>query len=277
MEDFKHFSRIRRKLFVIVFGTNTPGGKLFDIVLLYAILFSIIQVMLESVPSLEARYGEYFDISEWTLTILFTIEYATRLFISRKPMTYARSFFGVVDLLAILPTYVAYFAAGGEYLVVIRAIRLLRVFRILKLSRYIKEAEFITKALVASRYKIFVFLGAVFTLCIITGTLMYLIEGGENGFTSIPKSIYWTIVTITTVGYGDIAPHTVLGQTVASVVMLMGYAIIAVPTGIVSAEMALAARDGDGTSKSCPTCGKVTENLADLFCVQCGTKYASKS
>ncbi len=276
MEDFKHLRRIRRRLFIVVFGTDTRAGKLFDVVLLYTILLSIIQVMLESVNSVNARFEHFFTVSEWTFTILFTIEYLLRLFISRKPLRYVRSFFGVIDLLAILPTYIALFVTGGSYLVVIRAIRLLRVFRILKLSRYIKEAEFITKALMASRYKILVFLGAVFTLCIITGTLMYLIEGGENGFTSIPKSIYWTIVTITTVGYGDIAPQTVIGQTVASVVMLMGYAIIAVPTGIVSAEMALAARDESGHSHACHNCGFTTDSEGDKYCSQCGTRYIER-
>lgn len=281
-QDYKYFRKLRTRLFIVVFGTSTPAGRLFDIVLLYAIVFSIVQVMLESVPSLNARYGDTFKVVEWAFTILFTIEYGLRLIIERKPSRYAFSFYGIIDLLALLPTYITLFLGGGSYLVVIRAIRLLRVFRILKLSRYMGEANVITNALAASRYKIMVFLGAVFTLAIITGTLMYLIEGGENGFTSIPRSIYWAIVTITTVGYGDIAPQTVLGQFLASVIMLMGYAIIAVPTGIVTAEMT-AASIVEKTSKQsvqiCPNheCDLITIDMGANYCVKCGEKFRKES
>lgn len=266
---------LRRKLWVIVFGTNTRAGKYFDIILLWAILLSIIQVMLESVPSLNEKYDSFFQVAEWSFTILFTIEYALRLFIEKKASRYAFSFFGIIDLLALLPTYLTLFLTGGSYLVVIRAIRLLRVLRILKLSRYLGEAQLISGALVASRYKILVFLGAVFTLTIIIGTLMYLIEGGQNGFVSIPRSIYWAIVTITTVGYGDIAPQTVVGQMLASMIMLMGYAIIAVPTGIVTAEItaaSLKSNDSDAV-KECGDCGHITLDEGAHFCSKCGAAY----
>ena len=276
--DYKYFKRLRTRLFIVVFGTDTPAGKLFDIVLLWAILLSIVQVMLESVPSINERFGNFFEVAEWAFTILFTIEYALRLFIERKPSRYAFSFYGIIDFLALLPTYLTLFLAGGSYLVVIRAIRLLRVFRILKLSRYMGEAYVITSALAASRYKIMVFLGAVLTLAIITGTLMYLIEGGENGFTSIPRSIYWAIVTITTVGYGDIAPQTVIGQFLASFIMLMGYAIIAVPTGIVTAEMTVASiaeKSSKHNVQICPNreCDMITNDLDANYCKRCGEKF----
>ncbi len=276
--DYKYFKRLRTRLFVVVFGTDTPAGKLFDIVLLWAIVLSIVQVMLESVPSINARFGNIFEVAEWAFTILFTVEYTLRLFIERKPSRYALSFYGIIDFLALLPTYLTLFLAGGSYLVVIRAIRLLRVFRILKLSRYMGEANVITSALAASRYKIMVFLGAVFTLAIITGTLMYLIEGGENGFTSIPRSIYWAIVTITTVGYGDIAPQTVIGQFLASFIMLMGYAIIAVPTGIVTAEMTAATmveKTSKQTVQICPNiaCDMITTDMDANYCKRCGEKF----
>ncbi len=276
--DYKYFKGLRTRLFVVVFGTDTPAGRLFDIVLLWAIVLSIIQVMLESVPSLNARFGSTFAIAEWAFTILFTVEYTLRLSIERRPTRYAFSFYGIIDFLALLPTYLTLFLAGGSYLVVIRAIRLLRVFRILKLSRYMGEANVITSALAASRYKIMVFLGGVFTLAIITGTLMYLIEGGENGFTSIPRSIYWAIVTITTVGYGDIAPQTVLGQFLASFIMLMGYAIIAVPTGIVTAEMTAASLAEKRTKKDvqiCPNieCDMITNDTEANYCANCGVRF----
>lgn len=278
--DYKYLKGLRTRLFVVVFGTDTPAGKLFDIVLLWAIVLSILQVMLESVPSINARFGDFFEIAEWAFTILFTVEYALRLFIERKPSRYALSFYGIIDFLALLPTYLTLFLAGGSYLVVIRAIRLLRVFRILKLSRYMGEANVITSALAASRYKIMVFLGAVFTLAIITGTLMYLIEGGVNGFTSIPRSIYWAVVTITTVGYGDIAPQTVIGQFLASVIMLMGYAIIAVPTGIVTAEMtaaSMAEKNTKSTVQICPNveCDMITTDLDANYCKNCGEKFGN--
>lgn len=273
--NFKHFPKLRNRLFEIVFGTETRAGKLFDIVLLWAIVLSVLAVMLESVNEIRDNYGFLFLVMEWSFTILFTIEYLLRLFITAKPRKYAFSFFGIIDLLATLPTYLTLFMAGGSYLVVIRSIRLLRIFRILKLGRYLREASVLSSALTASRHKILVFLGAVFTLVMIMGTLMYMIEGGESGFTSIPRSIYWAIVTITTVGYGDIAPQTVTGQAVASMLMLMGYAIIAVPTGIVTSEIAQAERNKkteESDKRTCTACGKKGHDDDAIYCKNCSAK-----
>ncbi len=274
-DEFQFLRRFRTRLYILVFETNTRSGRIFDIVLLWTILLSIIAVVLESVDEINSKYGTFFSIAEWTFTLIFTFEYLTRLFISRRPLSYALSFYGIVDLLATIPTYLALFFAGGGYLVVIRALRLLRVFRILKLSRQLGEAQMLGKALVASRHKISVFLGAVLATVIIMGTMMYMIEGGENGFTSIPRSIYWAIVTITTVGYGDIAPTTVIGQLFASMLMLMGYAIIAVPTGIVTAEIAVTHVDQqvkkrDENYKSCEECLTHDHELKAKFCKYCG-------
>ncbi|WP_462248389.1 ion transporter [Ekhidna sp.] len=274
--EFKFLPRLRKQLFIVVFGTDTRAGKLFDIILLWAIVLSVVSVMLESVREIRDAYATVFFISEWFFTILFTIEYLLRLFITIEPKKYAFSFFGIIDLLATLPTYLTLFVAGGSYLVVIRSIRLLRIFRILKLGRYLREASVLTDALAASRHKILVFLGAVFTLAMIMGTLMYMIEGGESGFTSIPRSIYWAIVTITTVGYGDIAPQTVFGQVVASMLMLMGYAIIAVPTGIVTTEIAQAERDKKeseaAAKRVCPNCGMRGHDDDAIYCKNCSAK-----
>ncbi|WP_424961578.1 ion transporter [Ekhidna sp.] len=273
--NFKHFPRIRNQLFEIVFGTETRAGKLFDIVLLWAIVLSVVSVMLESVKEIRESYDTVFVVLEWFFTVLFSVEYLLRLFITAKPKKYAFSFFGIVDLLATLPTYITLFMAGGSYLVVIRSLRLLRIFRILKLGRYLREASVLSNALAASRYKIFVFLGAVFTLAMIMGTLMYMIEGGESGFTSIPRSIYWAIVTITTVGYGDIAPQTITGQAFASLLMLMGYAIIAVPTGIVTTEIAQAERNKkteESNKRTCAACGKKGHDEDAIFCKNCSAK-----
>ncbi|REE01284.1 ion transporter [Marinoscillum furvescens] len=271
--SFKHFNGVRSKLYIIVFGTDTPAGKLFDVVLLVAILLSIVVVMLESVSALQARFDHVFDLLEWTFTILFSIEYITRIFITRRPEKYVFSFLGLIDLIALLPTYIALFVTGGSYLVVIRAIRLLRVFRILKLTRYLSEAQMLGSALNSSKRKILVFMGAVSTLVMITGTLMYLIEGGQNGFTSIPRSIYWAVVTVTTVGYGDIAPQTVLGQSFATVLMLMGYAIIAVPTGIVSSEMRKMDKRAEiEGSRPCSRCKEMNPKDAN-YCMKCGNQY----
>lgn len=273
--DFKYFPQLRKRLFVIVFGTETRSGKLFDIILLWAIVLSVLSVMLESVREIRQTYDHLFFISEWFFTILFTIEYLLRLFITEKPKKYAFSFFGIIDLLATLPTYLTLLVAGGSYLVVIRSIRLLRIFRILKLGRYLREASVLSNALAASRHKILVFLGAVTTLVMIMGTLMYMIEGGESGFTSIPRSIYWAIVTVTTVGYGDIAPQTVIGQAVASVLMLMGYAIIAVPTGIVTSEITQAEKDmkrSETSKRLCAACGKKGHDKDAIYCDSCSAK-----
>ncbi|MEP1032893.1 ion transporter [Ekhidna sp.] len=274
--EFKYLPHLRKQLFVLVFGTETRAGKLFDIILLWAIVLSVLSVMLESVREIGESYDHIFFISEWFFTILFTIEYLLRLFITAEPKKYAFSFFGIIDLLATLPTYLTLFVAGGSYLVVIRSIRLLRIFRILKLGRYLREASVLSNALAASKHKILVFLGAVFTLAMIMGTLMYMIEGGESGFTSIPRSIYWAIVTITTVGYGDIAPQTIFGQAVASLLMLMGYAIIAVPTGIVTTEIAQAEKkqrkEESKAKRKCVACGEVGHEEEAIFCKNCSAK-----
>ncbi|WP_421871297.1 ion transporter [Marinoscillum sp.] len=270
MEDikFKHFHRLRTRLYIIVFGTDTPAGKLFDVILLIAILLSIIVVMLESVGELRSSYLDVFLLLEWTFTGLFTIEYLLRIFITRKPSNYVFSGLGLIDLVALLPTYISIFISGGTYLVVIRAIRLLRVFRILKLTRYLEEAKLLGHALQGAQRKILVFMGAVSTLVVITGTLMYLIEGGENGFTSIPRSIYWAVVTVTTVGYGDIAPQTILGQTFATLLMLTGYAIIAVPTGIMTSEIGKLERKKD---RRCERCMEENPRNAN-YCNKCGER-----
>lgn len=272
--NYRLLPGLRKKLFIIVFGTDTRAGKLFDVVLLWAILLSVISVMLESVSDIKLRYTNLLYIGEWSFTILFTIEYLLRLFISPEPRKYAFSFLGIIDLLATLPSYIALVVTGGTYLVVIRSIRLLRIFRILKLGRYVREASVLTNALRASRHKILVFLGAVTTLAMIAGTLMYMIEGAESGFTSIPRSIYWAIVTITTVGYGDIAPQTIVGQFTASVLMLMGYAIIAVPTGIVTSEMVSAEKEQlrKEKPKTCSNCGLDQHDPDSVFCKKCGAK-----
>lgn len=259
---------LRKKLYIIIFGTDTPAGKAFDVGLLIAILISILAVMLESVPTLERKYGELFRITEWILTIAFTLEYVTRIYITDKKSRYIFSFYGLIDLLSLLPTYLSLIFTGTQYLLVIRALRLLRVFRILKLGRFVGEGEQLGRALKASRHKIVVFLGSVLTLVIIMGTVMYLIEGGENGFTSIPRSVYWAIVTLTTVGYGDIAPQTILGQTIASFVMILGYAIIAVPTGIVTVELGKEKTRQEAVK--CSHCGKTGHSTDAVYCKFCG-------
>lgn len=225
------------KLHDIIYEADTPAGKLFDIILLFVILFSIFLVMLESVESINAQYGYILDISEWIITILFSIEYLARIITVKNPRKYIFSFYGIIDLLSTIPKYLSLFILGAHSLVVIRALRLLRVFRILKLTRFIGESANFGKALRQSRAKIAVFITFVIVLCIILGSVMYLIENDkESGFTSIPRSVYWAIVTLTTVGYGDIAPITALGQFIASLIMILGYGIIAIPTGIILVE-----------------------------------------
>jgi len=259
----------RNKLYEIIFEADTPAGKWFDIVLLWAILVSVLVVFLESISELRSSYGELFYYLEWFFTILFSIEYILRIISAKKPFGYIFSFYGVIDVLAILPTYLSLVIAGSQYFLVIRILRLLRVFRILKLTHMIRQATILRRALIASRGKIAVFLFAVLTLIVIIGAVMYVIEGPENGFSSIPFSMYWAIVTMTTVGYGDISPQTTIGQIFASFVMIMGYAIIAVPTGIVSVEIA------DVTKKSsaqvCPGCFKEGHDLDAKYCKYCGS------
>ena len=235
----------RTKLHEIIYEADTPAGKLFDVILLIAILASILLVMLESVKRFDEKFHDFLNISEWIITILFSIEYIARVITVKKPFKYIFSFYGIIDLLSTIPKYISLFLAGTHALVALRALRLLRVFRILKLARYMGASNQLASAIKASKAKIAVFLFAVLIASIIFGTIMYLVEGEENGFTNIPKSVYWCIVTLTTVGFGDIAPQTPLGQLVATFIMILGYGIIAVPTGIVSAEYTKASTQED--------------------------------
>lgn len=260
----------RARLHEIIFEADTRAGRLFDLTLIWLILLSVATVILESVRSVRAQYGDLLYTLEWVFTLLFTVEYVLRLTSVRHPLRYATSFFGVVDLLAIIPTYLSLFLPGSQYLLVIRILRLLRVFRLLKLSEYVAEADTLRLALRASRRKISVFISAVVLLVVIIGALMYVIEGEEHGFTSIPTSIYWAIVTLTTVGYGDLSPRTPFGQMLASVVMVLGYGIIAVPTGIVTVELAQAARQRRVTTQACPSCGAQGHDLDAVYCKYCG-------
>lgn len=244
----------RETLRRVIFEAETPGSKSFDVVLILAIVSSVTVVMLDSINSVRNDYGDLLYDIEWIFTLLFSVEYILRLFCALRPFAYAKSFFGLVDLLAVVPTYLSLFLPSTQYLTVIRLLRVLRVFRVLKLAQYLSEVNYLTRALQASRRKITVFLVTVITLVIVLGSLMYVIEGEENGFTSIPHSVYWAIVTLTTVGYGDVSPQTGLGKVLASIVMILGFGIIAVPTGIMTAEFSLAMRQRT-SSKVCPVCG----------------------
>ncbi len=261
----------RKKWYDIIFRSDTPSGKLFDIILLISIILSVVVVMLDSVGSVHKKFGLQLFYAEWFFTILFTIEYSIRIIVNNRPVRYIKSFYGIIDLLSILPTYLSIFFIGSHYLVVIRILRLLRIFRILKLSRFMRASDVLMTSLKESRYKIIVFLEVVFTAVIILGSLMYLIEGPENGFSSIPRSIYWAIVTLTTVGFGDITPNTVLGQFLASMIMIMGYSIIAVPTGIISAEITKTRYKKRG-NKICPECKNIIHDKDAIFCKYCGGK-----
>jgi voltage-gated potassium channel len=261
----------RETLFEIIFEADTPAGKWFDIVLIISISLSVLTVMLDSVGSVRAKYGNLLYAAEWFFTILFTVEYILRLLCVGRPTKYALSFFGVVDLLAILPTYTSLLFYGSRYLSVVRILRVLRVFRVLKLGHHTKEAALLKRALHASRRKILVFLFVVLTLVTIIGSVMYVIEGEENGFTSIPRSVYWAVVTLTTVGYGDISPNTGGGQFLAAMVMILGYSIIAVPTGIVTVELAQAYTD-KSTSQACPNCSAEGHDRDAQYCKFCGMK-----
>lgn len=257
----------RKKLYTIIFKADTPAGKSFDLALLWAIILSVGLAMLESVPSIPEDYAVILRVVEIVFTIIFTIEYMARLYCVDHPLKYAVSFLGIIDLFSLIPTYFSFIFPGVHVLLVIRTIRLLRIFRILKLSRYIGEADTIIQALKRSKAKITVFIGAVIVIVIIMGTIMYVLEGPEHGFSSIPQSIYWAIVTLTTVGYGDIAPKTIIGQAISSFVMIMGYGIIAVPTGIVTAEFTRTAKDKD---LKCTSCGKKNHDNDAFFCKYCG-------
>ncbi|WP_372796285.1 ion transporter [Pontiella sp.] len=260
---------LRNKLYVIIFGADTPSGKAFDVALFMAILLSVGLTMLQSVPAIRAAYGPWVSGLNAAFTVLFTIEYLLRLYCSNKPLKYARSFFGVVDLMAVLPFYLGLFIDNAEFLDVIKVLRMLRIFRVLKMAQYVGEADILMNSLMASRRKIGIFLVTVLTLVIIVGTLMYAIEGEEHGFNSIPQSVYWAIITVTTVGYGDMAPETPLGQTLAAFLMIIAYSIIAVPTGIITAEVGLSTamkRRG----KTCPSCKRGPHDTDATHCKFCG-------
>ncbi|MGD2185196.1 MAG: ion transporter [Desulfobacterales bacterium] len=269
MKNIDSQSRWRQKFHEVIFEADTPAGKWFDVLLILAILMSVVMVMLDSVNAIQIQAGRLLYIGEWFFTILFTIEYVLRLLSVGRPLAYATSFFGVVDLLAILPTYLSILIPGAQYLLVIRILRVLRIFRILKLVQYLGEARLLTQALQASRRKITVFLFVVLTLVTIFGSLIYLIEDPKDGFTSIPKSIYWSIVTLTTVGYGDISPQTDLGQFLSAIIMIIGYGIIAVPTGIVTVELAQAFKRKIST-QACPECSAEGHDSDAKFCKYCG-------
>ena len=263
-------SRWRQRLHEVIFEADTAGGKAFDLTLIVCIALSIIVVMLDSIQELHDQHGSLLYLAEWVFTLLFTAEYLLRLLSVGRPLRYALSFYGIVDFLSIVPTYLSIFVPGTQYLLVIRSLRVLRIFRIFKLSQYVGEARQLTRALHSSRRKIMIFYFTVIHIVVIVGAMMYLIEGRENGFTSIPRSIYWAIVTITTVGYGDIAPQTNVGQAVAAFLMITGYAILAVPTGIVTAEWAMQNRQRIISTQSCPQCSSEGHDADAKFCKHCG-------
>ncbi|MBK9537258.1 MAG: ion transporter [Flavobacteriales bacterium] len=267
--DRGNHGALRARIGRIIHDSDTSAGRHFDVWLIYAILLSIGLVMLESVDSIEVRFGTALRVMEWIITILFSIEYVLRLWTSKRPLRWAVSFYGVVDLLAVLPTYASVFLPGAQAVVVLRGLRLLRIFRILKLFNYVHEARVLLVSLAASRHRIIVFMLAVLALVTVFGTVMYLVEPKEAGFTSIPRSIYWAIVTLTTVGYGDIAPVTGLGQVIASGIMILGYAIIAIPTGIVTVEMARQSRNARNVV--CGQCGAKDHSDDARYCRACGS------
>lgn len=263
-------SGLRARLHTIIFESDTPAGRAFDVGLLWAIVLSVLAVMLESVEPIRVQHGQAIRVLEWCFTVLFTLEYVLRLLSVNRPLLYASSFFGLVDLLAILPSVLSLVLPGMQSLLVVRVLRLLRVFRVLKLASFLGEADVLLTALRASRQKIIVFLGAVLSTVVIMGSVMYMVEGSANGFDSIPRGMYWAVVTMTTVGYGDLSPKTVPGQFIASVLMIMGYGILAVPTGIVSVELAQATRQHAIDPRACPGCGLEGHDLDARHCKRCG-------
>lgn len=258
----------REALYEVIFESETSAGRAFDLTLACLIVLSVLSVILESVKSIGVEYGHVLNVTEWVFTIVFTIEYILRLISVKRPIRYALSFYGIIDFIAVFPSYISLLVPGTQYFLAIRILRLLRIFRILKLSEYISESRVITTALYASRRKISVFLFAILMLVTAIGSIMYVIEGGEHGFDDIPTSIYWAIVTLTTVGYGDISPRTALGKLLASVVMILGYSIIAVPTGIVTAEIARAGKPAN--TQVCPNCDADGHDLDAIHCKYCG-------
>jgi len=268
-------SRWQEKTYHIIFEADTFGGKLFDVVLLIAIFLSVMVVILESVKELSTSYGQLFRQLEWAFTILFTSEYLLRIIIVKKPSKYIKSFFGIIDLVSILPSIVGFFFVGAQSFMIVRAFRLLRIFRIFKLTKYLGEASQLSKALIASRNKITIFIGTIVIIVTVLGALMYIIEPDESGFTNIPKGIYWAVVTLTTVGYGDIAPITPIGQIIASFIMVLGYGIIAVPTGIVTAEMTKQGNVNEEVNwpDSCPNCNNQKARKDAHYCYKCGYNF----
>lgn len=269
--------QIRPQLREIIFGTETKAGRAFDIILLWLIILSVTVVCLDSIEEYHGRYGALLLQIEWVFTILFTLEYGLRLYCSRQPVRYATSFFGLVDLLSIIPTYLSLFILNTQFLIVIRALRLIRIFRVLKLVQFMGEAHSLRQALHTSRHKIIVFLLGVFITTVVAGAIMYIVEGASSGFTSIPRGIYWAIVTITTVGYGDISPQTPLGQLISSILMICGYGILAVPTGIVSAQLAKDREDRSPTKsrEECTLCESRGHDEDAHFCKLCGSALQS--
>jgi voltage-gated potassium channel len=264
-------SALQWKVHEIIFEADTRSGKLFDILLIVSIVASVIAVMLDTVEIVRNKFGNLLYIVEWFFTILFSLEYILRLASVGKPLLYARSFFGIIDLLAVIPTYLSLLLPGSQYLLVIRSLRVLRIFRVFKLVKYLSEAKMLILALKASRRKIIIFMFTVLTLVIIFGSLMYLIESENESFSSIPRSIYWAIVTLTTVGYGDIAPQSPFGQTIAALIMILGYAIIAVPTGIVTVEYGRVAQK-EVSTQACPQCSAEGHETDARYCRLCGAK-----
>ncbi|WP_438958459.1 ion transporter [Porticoccus sp.] len=266
--------QLREQLYRIIFGTDTKAGQRFDIFLIYAILISVLAVILTTVESLSSRYALLFFSVEWFFTALFTVEYGLRIFCSPNRRKYLFSFYGLIDLVSIIPSYLALFFTGAHYLLIIRLLRVLRVFRVLRLVRFLSEADVLMRSINQARRKIFIFFSCVLVLSTLFGCLMYVVEGPANGFTSIPKSIYWTIVTLTTVGYGDITPHTVPGQIIATLAMLTGYSIIAIPTGIITAELA-GEMQREKSLYPCPNCVKAGHDRDASFCKWCGAGLAT--
>lgn len=266
---------LKHKLNEIIFGTETPAGKRFDVVLIFLILLSVTAVILDSMVALTQQFRTYIIWAEWAFTVAFTLEYAVRIYCAPQRWRYIRSFYGIIDLLSILPTYLSLVFPGATYLLIVRLLRVLRIFRILKLLRYISEANILARSIMLSRRKILIFFVAVLVLATIFGSLMFVVEGPRNGFTSIPRSIYWTIVTITTVGYGDIVPHTIFGQFVACAAMLTGYSIIAIPTGIFTAELAQEMQRGRQMTR-CPACDRGGHDVDASYCKYCGAEMGPR-
>ncbi|MCG9551912.1 ion transporter [Vibrio sp. Isolate31] len=264
---------LKHHLYVIIFGTHTPAGRAFDISLIIAILASLLVLILESIPNVMTEWSQELRYIEYTFTALFTIEYLLRLYCSPKPKSYATSFYGIVDLLAILPTYLAIFFPGASFMGVVRLLRVMRIFRILKLVRYLQDSNILLRSLLMARRKILIFFSTVGILVVIFGALIFVIEGPENGFTSIPHSIYWAIVTITTVGYGDMVPQTAIGKAIASLTMLLGYSILAVPTGIITAELSSEMNSHKELVK-CPNCNLSGHDPDAIYCKHCASELA---